>query len=123
MTEAPRYEVRIDDQISGSFESMADALADAKRAFEAIEASGAEGYARIDALFPTEWEAQAFAGQFAKSAKVLVMPNRIHLEPVDSEAFSACVWADYDPQRDGVSNEAAHRRFASIRRTTNKWWF
>jgi len=117
MWEANRYEVRTNDQLTGTFQAMADAMDELKRSFEGIEESGAAGHVRLDALCSMQSEAQAFANQFAKSAKVDAMPNRIHLEPVDSEAFTACMWADYDPQRDGVSNEAAHRRFKSILRT------
>ena len=117
MREANRYEVRTNDQFNGTFWCMADAMDEFKRSFEAIEESGAVGWVRLDALFPTMADAQEFAKQFAKSAKVDAMPNRIHFEPVDSEAFTACTAARYEPQRDGVSNEAAHRRFKSILRT------
>lgn len=117
MREAQQYEVRFNDRYHGTFWSMADAMDEFKRTFEAVEAGGTVGHGRLDALFPTMAEAREFATQFAKSAKVCAMENRIHFEPVDSHAFTACVWADYDPQRDGLSNEAAHRRFKSILRT------
>lgn len=120
MHEASRYTLRINDHLSNVSDNMADAMRKFKYAFEVIEASGNAGHARLDALFPTPEQADDFASQFAKSAEVLSLPNRTEIDPAACEAFTACVWASYNPTRDGVSNEAAHRRIKSILRTASK---
>jgi len=117
MREATRYELRINDELTKVFDNMSDGMSAFKKAFEFLESLAQVGHMRLDALFPTLDEAEAFTSQFAKSAKVDAMANRIHLEPVESEAFTACVWGSYDPVRDGGSNEAQHRRMNSILRT------